>query len=105
MPYRPLFEAPETTVFQERQNKAQLQYSWVAEGKNCEAQNSNFCVKFCALLSLSYRILSGSSLEKNHGACGTNYAWVEMGVTTHDFLLVTCQYLSSPTLLFVAHAE
>ena len=36
-PYRPLFEAPETIVFQERQNKAQLQYSRVAEGKNCEA--------------------------------------------------------------------
>ena len=36
-PYRPLFEAPETTVFQERQNKAQLQYSRVAEGKNCKA--------------------------------------------------------------------
>jgi len=36
MPYRPLFEAPEITVFQEWQNKAQLQYSWVAEGKNCE---------------------------------------------------------------------
>ena len=56
MPYRPLFEASETTVFQERQNKAQLQCSRVAEGKNCEAQNFNFWVKFCALLSHSYRM-------------------------------------------------
>jgi len=30
----------------------------MAEGKNCEAQNSNFCIKFCSLLSHSYRILS-----------------------------------------------
>ena len=37
-PYRPLCEEPETTVFQERQNKARLQYSRVVEGKNCEAQ-------------------------------------------------------------------
>jgi len=62
-----LFEAPETTVFQERQNKAQLQYSRVAEGKNCEAQNSNFCVNFCALLSHSYRILSMFHLYEPKG--------------------------------------
>ena len=31
----------------------------------------------------------GSSLENDHGTCGTNDAWVGMGVTTHDFLLVT----------------
>ena len=47
MPYRPSFEAPRTTVSQERQSKAQLQYSWVAAGINCEAQNSNFCINFC----------------------------------------------------------
>ena len=66
-PYRPLFEAPETTVFQEWQNKAQLQYSRVAEGKNCEAQNSNFCVKFCTLLSHSYHILSMLHLYEPKG--------------------------------------
>ena len=31
-----MFEAPETTVFQERQNKAQLQYSQVAEDKTAK---------------------------------------------------------------------
>ena len=51
----------------EWQNKSQLQYSRVAEGKNCEAQNSNFCVNFCALLSHSYRILSMLHLYEPKG--------------------------------------
>ena len=57
--------AGETTVFQERQNKAQLQYSRVAEGKNCEAQNSNFCVNFCRhrVLTTTPTIASTSILE------------------------------------------